>query len=72
MALNKEYARREFLDMVYASPTWAELTEEERQRCHMALSCARPRGDYLTRWRMYEDVFFACVIGLGYNQVKWR
>jgi hypothetical protein len=72
MKRNKNDARPAFMDLVYASPTWADLTPAERDRVYMALAMCRERGDYETRWQKLEDVYFACIIGLGYDRVCWR
>lgn len=72
MTQNKENAKNNWCDMVLKSWTYARLTTDERNRLTNAISRTKFSGTYRQRCEVLNAVYYAFMLGLGYNGPEWR
>ena len=76
MKKNKETVLVDFIDMTLQSWTFNRMTEKEAERCLDVLRwterVAGLRGTYEARWSTLQAVYYAYLIGIGYDGGVWR
>lgn len=71
----KEQALTDFMEMTRHSWTYDRMTEDEKYWCEKALTSPEAQdiqGTYRQRWSAYNAVYFAYLVGIGYNGALWR
>ncbi len=73
---NRENAKRDWLDMIYKSWTWALLTAKERalfeDRLLQVENQERIRGTYTQRWDYLNDLYMIYLDGIGREAMDAR
>lgn len=73
---NRENAKRDWLDMIYKSWTWALLTAKERalfeDRLLQVENQERIRGTYKQRWDYLNDLYMIYLDGIGREAMDAR
>ena len=73
---NKEYAYKDFVDMIQKSWTYNRLTEDEKDRCIAAFIWVKNqnllRGNYAARHDQLNALYHAFLLGVGYTGAFWR
>ena len=76
MSKNKENARRDYMEMIEKSWTWARLTSKERERfvgvVNTAESCGAIFGSYNQRWEILCALYHSFLEGCNYDLLHWR
>ena len=72
MKQNKNHARRDFIEIVLRSWTWAKLDAGERNACLCALQSAIISGTYWQRRDTLRSVYYGFLLALGYKATGWR
>ncbi len=70
----KENARRDFVEMIKESWTFARLTETEKTDCIRLLTEENGnavKGSYLQRWEILNAVYYGFLAALGYMSRPW-
>lgn len=71
----KENALKDYEEMIKKSWTYEKMTKEEKERLHNLLyhntTINSLKGTYNQRWEILHSVYYAYLIGLGYNPT-WR
>lgn len=71
--LNKEFARDIFIENIMRSWTWERMSGEERDTfINRVIEHSQVTGNYNTRYRQYHNLYFAYLLGLGYDGMNWR
>lgn len=60
-----------FENVIKKSWTWERLTEEERKR-FLSLDFSKISGKDVTRIEWYHSMYYAFLLGLGYEPIRWR
>ena len=71
----KENAMGDFVAHVRNSWPYQRMTDQEKAACEKALASAPAhdiQGTYRQRWNAYAAVYFAYLLGIGYNGALWR
>lgn len=72
----KENAINDFYNMIKMSWTYEKLNDEEKNKLIELLTSERIKstikGDYKTRWSILDSLYYAFLIGIGYNGCSWR
>ena len=73
VTIDKEQAHADFLAILRNSWTFARMTQEEQQKAIQALDCSkRVKGSYYQRWDVYQIIYDAFLLGVGYDGPSWR
>ena len=70
----KENARRDFVEMIKESWTFARLTETEKTDCIRLLTEENGnavKGSYLQRWEILNAIYYGFLAALGYMARPW-
>lgn len=71
----KENAMQDFLAFTRKSWTYERMTYPEKAACENALSSPAAhdiQGTYRQRVNAYNAIYFAYLLGIGYNGPLWR
>lgn len=73
---NKNNVFADYLEMIKNSWTYARMTEEEKEKIQELLTSGRikedVKGTYKQRWQALNGVYYAFLIGIGYDNFDWR
>lgn len=69
--MNKNAIDDYFQNVIKKSWTWNRLTKEERQRFIENIDIENIKGADKTRIEWFNSLYYAYLIGLGYNSVNW-
>ena len=73
---NKDDVFIDFLDMIKNSWTYARMTQEEKEKIQEILTSGRIKedikGTYKQRYNALNAVYYAFLIGIGYDNFNWR
>ena len=76
VAKDYKLARKEFVEMIEKSWTWARLNDEEQGRFLALLRKVETRGDlkgtYKERFSICHVIYEGFLEGLGYKPIGWR
>ena len=74
--MKKENALNDFIRMIKDSWTYEKMTKEERKRLLELLSHPRTneilKGNYKQRYENLNAIYYAYLVGLGYDNFNWR
>lgn len=62
----------DFLEMTFKSWTFDRLTQEERERCILALVSKIIKGTRAQRWEQLQHVYRVFLNNCGYTPTGWR
>ena len=69
----KEQAQADYIAMIRNSWTFQRMTQEEQDKAIKALHCHDMlQGSYKQRWYTMEAVYWAYLLGIGYDGAQWR
>ena len=73
---DKEQAYYDYVENTRNAWTFCRMTKQEQSRCLSALRFAKEQcllsGTYQTRWGQLQSIYYAFLLGLGYNGAFWR
>ena len=73
---NKDNVFTDYLEMIKKSWTYARMTKEEREKIQEILTSGKIKedikGTYQQRWQALNALYYAFLIGIGYNNFDWR
>ena len=73
---NKDNVFTDYLEMIKKSWTYARMTKEEREKIQEILTSGRIKedikGTYQQRWQALNALYYAFLIGIGYDNADWR
>ena len=73
---NKDFVFTDYLKMIKNSWTYARMTQEEKEKIEELLTSGRIKedikGTYKQRYNALNGVYYAFLIGIGYDNFDWR
>ena len=73
---NKDFVFVDYLEMIKKSWTYDRMTKEEREKIQEILTSGRIKedikGTYQQRWQALNALYYAFLIGIGYDNADWR
>ena len=73
---NKNNVFIDYLEMIRNSWTYDRMTQEEKEKIKELLTSGRIKedikGTYQQRWQALNALYYAFLIGIGYNNFDWR
>lgn len=73
---NKYFVIFDFFEMIKQSWTYERMTKEEKEKLTDLLNSNRikeaVKGTYNRRWETLNAIYYAFLIGLGYDCADWR
>lgn len=76
MSKDKNNAKTDFLRMIYNSWTFAKMTQQEKAQILKIISEPitenATKGTHAQRWAIYQALYNAFLIAIGYTGAGWR
>ena len=73
---NKYFVMFDYLEMVKKSWTYERMTKAEKEKLQDLFNGERIKdtikGTYNQRWETLNAIYYAFLIGIGYNNADWR
>ena len=73
---NKENTLNDFLEIIKNAWTYDKMTKEEQNRLFEVMNSVRInkslKGNYNHRWDILNGLYYAFLIGIGYDNFHWR
>lgn len=76
MEMNKDNVLVNFEEMIRNSWTYGKMTQKEKENWehvlyhNMTNNCLK--GNYKQRWCILQAIYYAYLIGIGYDNFNWR
>lgn len=73
---DKEYVRKDYMEMITKSWTYDRMTSDERKKLGNLFISPQLKnalkGTYKQRWDVLNAMYHSFLIGIGYTDYSWR